>query len=554
MNESKDNSDNNKNKPNGFLKQNLISIIFLMLLTVIVSVITYYRVLIQIEIGPVFDSFVFLLNALVFTGHYAGYSDLLRPPLFSFIISLIFRLGYVSINTIFFVDGGLFVFGVIGLFLLLRIKFNDLESFLGCLLYVSFPVVLLYLGFGFSDLASVSFSIWAVYFMFLAVRNDSKFFYLAFPFAMFAFLTRYNSGILIFPIFLYILINRDKVVFKNFMLGIAASLVVISPVFLFFYQKFGNILYPFINFSSTSTSATGMSGSAAYNLNLFYYLDKFPLFVGTQGIIVMIVIIAGIFLYLFLRIFKSKKEFKLTDGLSLESKIVKIKWITFLVLGIIFLVSFDRTVYIISEVLFILLAYLFYDLLKNKTNKMDLHITIFSWFMAFFIFSSVFVIKDPRYFLLMAPPIAYFMILGLSEISKGLNFRIRNINVVFPVLAIILTIFILFSTATQLPVILQGNNGIKLTDEQVEMASHWLVSNDPNYKNKSLYSDLSPNFSWYLDTNVKPLSHTNNNQTMNSYLVSNGAQYYLSDIPINNLSSYTSIKQFGNVTIYKKKL
>ena len=113
-------------------------------------------------------------------------------------------------STIFAVDGVLFVFGVIGMFMLLKIRFNDLESFLGGLLYATFPIVLTIFRFGFSDLASVSFSIWAFYFMVLAVKKDSKFFYLAFPFAMFAFLTRYNSALLIFPIFLYLLINKDK--------------------------------------------------------------------------------------------------------------------------------------------------------------------------------------------------------------------------------------------------------------------------------------------------------------------------------------------------------
>ena len=56
-----------------------------------------------------------------------------------------------------------------------------------------FPLLLLNIGFGFSDLASVSFSIWAFYFMVLAVKKDSRFFYLSFPFLMLAFLTRYNS-------------------------------------------------------------------------------------------------------------------------------------------------------------------------------------------------------------------------------------------------------------------------------------------------------------------------------------------------------------------------
>ena len=52
------------------------TIIFLMLLTLIVSIITYYRVLVQIEMGPVSDSFDFLSNALVFAGQGTGYSDL----------------------------------------------------------------------------------------------------------------------------------------------------------------------------------------------------------------------------------------------------------------------------------------------------------------------------------------------------------------------------------------------------------------------------------------------------------------------------------------------
>jgi 4-amino-4-deoxy-L-arabinose transferase-like glycosyltransferase len=521
--------------------------------------------LVQIEIGPVFDSFVFLSNALVFTGHSTGYSDLLRPPLFSFIISLVFRLGYISTNTISVVEGILFVFGVIGLYLLLKIKFDDFGSFLGGLLYVSFPIVLLFLGFGFSDLTSVSFAIWAIYFMVLAVRKDSRFFYLAFPFAMFSFLTRYNSGLLIFPIFLYILMNRAKVNLKNFILGIIASLVVIVPVFIFFYEKFGSILYPFISFSSTTVSTS--SGTASYNPNVLFFVDKFPAFVGLQGILIMMIVILGIVLYLFLRFFRDQKNENLFDISSLKSNIIKIKWITFAFLAVVFLFSFDKTVYIVSEVLFLPLAYIFYDLTKNMVKDMDLHVMVFTWFMAFFIFSSIFVIKDTRYFLLMAPPVAYFMILGLTTVSNALNFKIRNINVVLPILTIILTVFILFSTFSQLPIIMQANNGITLTDEQIKTASYWIISYDQDYKSKNIYSDLSPNFSWYLNTNVKQMPVFNDNLTVsngknstfdqdiaiNNYLVTNNADYYLCDIQGLNLNSYTHVKQFGNITIYKRK-
>ena len=76
---------------------------------------------------------------------------------------------------------------------------------------------------------------------------------------MFAFLTRYNSALLIFPIFLYILINKDKINFKNILIGITASILIILPVLIFFYEKFGNIIYPFINFVSTSTAVSSIN-------------------------------------------------------------------------------------------------------------------------------------------------------------------------------------------------------------------------------------------------------------------------------------------------------
>ena len=567
---SDDNLDFNNSSPKNFLKNHVNSIIFLLLLTVIVSIITYYRILVQIELGPVYDSFVFLANALVFSGHSIGYSDLLRPPFFSFIISLLFRLGYTSANTIFVVDGILFVFGVIGMFMLLKIRFNDLESFLGGLIYATFPIVLIYLGFGFSDLASVSFSIWAIYFMILAFKKDSRFFYLAFPFFMFAFLTRYNNGLLIFPVFLYILINSDKINFKNLIIGIIASFLVLLPVLIFFYEKFGNIIYPLMSFGSTSTAVSISTETASYNPNIFYFLQMLPVYIGLQGKLIVLIVALGIVLYLILRILRIKDNKHSFEGLNLKSRNSKIKLVLFIILIIAFLVSFGKTVYMVSEVLFFALAYLFYEITRSmKIKKMDLHVLFFSWFMVFFIFSSIFVIKDDRYFLLMAPPVVYFMILGLSEISNIHKFKIKNNNVIFPVLTIILTLIILFSNATLIPTIRQANNGDLIANQQIEMASQWFVNYDPNYKNQNIYSDLSPNFSWYLNTNVKQIPVFKNNQTFigvnndsftqedsnefNDYLVTNNADYYFCIRNGLNLTSYKPIKQFGNVIIYKRE-
>ncbi len=406
--------------------------------------------------------------------------------------------------------------------------------------------------------------------MILAFKKDSRFFYLAFPFFMFAFLTRYNNGLLIFPVFLYILINSDKINFKNLIIGIIASFLVLLPVLIFFYEKFGNIIYPLMSFGSTSTAVSISTETASYNPNIFYFLQMLPVYIGLQGKLIVLIVALGIVLCLILRILRIKDNKYSFEGLNLKSRNSKIKLVLFIILIIAFLVSFGKTVYMVSEVLFFALAYLFYEITRSmKIKKMDLHVLFFSWFMVFFIFSSIFVIKDDRYFLLMAPPVVYFMILGLSEISNIHKFKIKNNNVIFPVLTIILTLIILFSNATLIPTIRQANNGDLIANQQIEMASQWFVNYDPNYKNQNIYSDLSPNFSWYLNTNVKQIPVFKNNQTFigvnndsftqedsnefNDYLVTNNADYYFCIRNGLNLTSYKPIKQFGNVIIYKRE-
>ena len=51
--------------------ENYNDYIFLSILIIIVSIITYYRTLIQIDIGPISDSCDFLSNAYVFAGQKA---------------------------------------------------------------------------------------------------------------------------------------------------------------------------------------------------------------------------------------------------------------------------------------------------------------------------------------------------------------------------------------------------------------------------------------------------------------------------------------------------
>lgn len=548
------------------IKKNKQSFIAIILLTLVVSVITYYRIIVQIEIGPVSDSVVYMANALYFAGQGIGYTNLLFPPFFPILVSIVYRLGYIATETVFIVDGLLFIFGVVGMFLLLKIRFNVLESFLGALLYATFPIVLIILGLGLSDLPSVSLTIWTFYFLILSVKKDCRFFYMAFPLAMLSFLTRYNNALLIFPIFLFIIINRDKIKYKHVIGGIATSVAILLPVLIFFKDLYGNFIYPFINFTATSTITTPTE-NFYYNPNVFYFIQNFPSFVGNQGIIILSIIALGCLVYFFHKIYKGLGTNNINWIMAMDRN-SKLKILVLIVIVSLFVLSFGKVSFIISELIFFALALLLYNLIRSKKWKFsDVDLTIFTWFMVFFIFHSVFVIKDYRYFVLMAVPVSYLMILGLSLVMKKFDFKIKGRNIIFPVLTIILVGVMLLSTAYQIPHILQSNGEDMDFNQKIVETSLWLKNYDPNYINKNIYSDLYPNFSWFLKTNVKPMPvfkdnkiytgynftlNQNDSKSFNNYLVSNNAYYYISVREGLNLTSYTPIKKFGYMIIYKR--
>ncbi len=548
------------------------SILYLLTLIIIVSLIAYNRILVQIKMGPVSDSVVFLSNALTMAGHGTGYSNLMFPPFFPFVVALFFKMGYIYSSTIFYIDGIFFVMGVVGLYLLLKLKFNDIESFLGALLYATFPIIIVVMGLGLSDLPSVAVTIWAIYFLILAVKRNSKYFYLTIPLIMLAFLTRYNNALLIFPLILFLLINRNNVNYKNLFGGILVAFLVIVPVLIFFFEQFGSVMYPFLNFVSTSSIVSGAVRNSFYDPNIYFFLEKLPFLIGIPVFVITVCSILALFILTFYKINQLKSHNKsLRIVLGLNNSMVRYKLSLLVISTLIFLFSFGKIHYIISEILYLISAFIFYEIVKKfKIKSMKLHMLIFSWFMTFFIFHSIFALKDVRYFVVMAAPVAYFIILGLSEISKLINIKYKDTNIIFLVLTIILSVIVISSAATQLPMILQENQANVMFNQEIVSAGNWVMVNDPNYRDQNIYSDLWPNFSWYLKTDVKPVPVFKGNDSFlvgvidfsfdqadsdkfNNYLVKNDADYYLSVRPGLNLTSYIPVKKFGDLIIYKKR-
>lgn len=560
-------------KENGetYLNKCFVPYLPLILLIIIVGVISYYRLLIQIDIGPISDTCDFLLNALYFSGQGVGYYDWTRPVFFPLLIAIVFKLGFVSATAAYVVDILIYIFGLIGFYLLLSLHFNKIESFFGGLLYATFPIIILLSGLGFSDFTCGAFVIWAFYFLVLAVKKNSKFFILFFLFWTMAFLTRFNAALIIFPVVLYIFMNKQEIKSHKYIgWGILASFLLIIPVLWFYQIKFGNILFPFMD-TFGATSRTFSPEYHPYNVDPLFYIKGFFSYTGFESFIITFLIIIGIAVYTIIRV-KNQSDIKnkLLSIVSKEDMNLKFKLLIFAVLTLIFIVTFGQVHYMVSEVIFLAVGLVFFTLINELNIKnIDLHILVFSWFMAFFIFNSVYVIKSSRYFILMAPGVAYLLLLGLRTVFNELTVKLKKGNLIFPVFALILTVFILLSTASLLPSIEDRFQGIKVTNEKIAIASEWFINYEPDYKNKVIYSNLWPYLAWHLKTDVKIMFTFKNNQAYlggvkdnttftqqdnlasNNYLVDNNADYYFSSDAI-NLTSYKPIKQFGSVTIYER--
>lgn len=554
-----------------YLNKYFIPHLPLILLIMIVGVISYYRLLIQIDIGPLSDTCDFLLNALYFSGQGVGYYDWTRPVFFPILIALVFKLGFVSATTAYVVDLLIYIFGLIGFYLLLNLHFNKVESFFGGLLLATFPSIVILSGLGFSDFTCGAFIIWALYFLVLAVKKNQKFFILFFLFWTMAFLTRFNAGLIIFPVVLYIFMNKQEIKsYKYIGLGILASFLLIIPVLWFYQIKFGNILYPLTDtFGATSRSVS--PDYHPYNSDPLFYIKGFFSYTGFESLIVTLLIIIGLVIDTIIKV-KNKPEIKnkLSKILNREKGNLKFRWLIFTVLILIFILTFDQVHYLASEVIFLAVCLAFYPLIKELNIKnIDLHFLVFSWFMTFFIFNSVFDVKSSRYFILMAFGVAYLLLLGLKIVFSELTAKLKKGNLIFPAFALILTLLILISTASLLPSIEEGFQGTKVTNEKVALASEWFINYEPDYKNKVIYSNLWPYLAWHLKTDVKIMFTFKNNQAYlggvkdnttftpqdfidsNNYLEDNNADYYFSSDPV-NLTSYKPIKQFGSLVIYER--
>nr|WP_319372591.1 glycosyltransferase family 39 protein [uncultured Methanobacterium sp.] len=537
---------------------------------------------IQIRIGvPYWDVFNYLNNALYFAGMNGGGVSILLPPLIPFITSLIFRMGYVSVNAIFMVSGLISIIGIIGFYFLLKQRFNAIQSFAGSIIFISLPVVLSWVVSGGIDIPGIAFSIWAIYFMIIGLKDNSKFLYLVLPLFVIATLCRYTSGLIILPILLYLLINlKDLKHIQNFKIVISGILIefgVLMAGVLYFFMKLGVTASIFDMIFAVATAASTGTSDVAYNPNTLYYLQNLlnyisvgPLTGTYQHILNPSLGVPSILSYLIAFISIVGISFYIYNGAKSKFNGVTVTALkrtdllkSILILGLVvgFIISFYYKSLVISEILLISLLYTLYKFIfdgasTDSGSKVGLDFLFLSWFGSFLIFHGILSFKVDRYFITMAPAFAYFIILGFSEFLKIIDrlkptikkssLRRCGVYLIFALL--------LLSTATATYI---GHTPKKTFTVDIDSSSNWIKEYDPQYPNKNIRSDYPNAVSWYLKMEVLGAYPRLFNTTSEfaDYLKNNEVDYYIDSTSKShpNIEGYNIIKSFGVVAIYQRE-
>ncbi|MDR2967075.1 MAG: glycosyltransferase family 39 protein [Methanobacteriaceae archaeon] len=200
-----------KKEMKSFIGKNRIDLIFIFLIAIFSLVIVYLLINVNNQLGIYCsDVFIYLLNSLNFAGYSIGSkTTMYLSPVVCFLTSLIFRFGFIDQVAIFVVTGLFYPIASIGVYLLSRLHLNKIMSLFGTFLFISFSLNILWLANGSIDIPAMAISIWIIYFLVLAVDEDSKYFMIAFPLFIIGFFTRYTVGFIAPLMILYILLKVD---------------------------------------------------------------------------------------------------------------------------------------------------------------------------------------------------------------------------------------------------------------------------------------------------------------------------------------------------------
>lgn len=504
------------------------------------------------------DIFVYLQNAMLFSGNNIG-SQLSVPPVLSLLTSVPFKLGFISETSLFVVSGILFIFLIIGMYLLFNERFDCEISLLASLIFSMLSLIVTWALTGATDVPALSFGVWALLFTIWGLNKDFKYYYPAFLFFILAFFTRFTEGFILIVMGYYLLINFEKfkkqLTVKN-ILPFVVYVLIIGLIICGVYLSFQGTI-PFISqFLEVSSSSQVSSVNVGYELNPYYYLQNLPEYLtsfnASDSYFVSLStsdnsptpLSYAFILLVVIYLLKFLSKLVNYDICEVDNKNIKIAAI--ILLSIFTIISYTHLSYMITELLFIVILLLYYRWLPDKDNQMDYLMLL--WIGIYIIMHSYHPVKVDRYIIPILIPLTYF-------VTTSIQFILKDKKKVLIALLIILILMIPIN-ASYLSSITHENQH---THEE-KVAAEWLGQYDPNYKSYNISSDRGVVFSWYLKKYVYttiPRVLEANNESLIDKLNSIEAKYYIdSTSNTTKIAGYQCIydnNKDTRVKIYERK-
>ncbi len=548
--------------------KNILSLLFVFIVVLTLGSILFYINSTSNILGHSYrDIYFYLIEALRFSDHNISGYDYINylSPLIPFLTSILFRLGFVSENSLFFVTILFYIFATVGMYCLFRLRFNNIFSIFGAILYASLSINLMWAGNGSIDIPCICLSIWALYFFVKGVNQNQKYFYLALPLCVFSFFAKYIGAVIFAVIILYFLSKRDifaniKIYGKNLIGSFIFALVFTVPFFAFYF--FNNLPLGFLNQAqeiSSTTTQSAISISHHRGNNLFFYFEYLPKYIYNPnhmvGYVLLILAIIGIIFCVY-KLIKTLNDAKFKNIRFIFSKLKLSKTITYILLilsifGMIisFLIA-GKVSFVVSEVIFyfciFIFAILFNEIILNCNLKYDMlsfDLAMIGWFMGHMLFLSAHLTKVDRYATAFVTPLIFFITFGLKTVCEKLSDK-NHICEIIPLIFII--IFIIMGL---LYLTIDKHDSL-VNDEQDVV--EWLEINNPNLDSINISSDRGPIYTWYLQKEVGYIVDTSNTSTLSNQLLEDNIQYYISQVDNLTIPNYPKVEEFGSVSIYQR--
>ncbi|WP_409200576.1 glycosyltransferase family 39 protein [Methanobrevibacter sp. DSM 116169] len=539
---------------------------YLIILIIFSSILITYLINFNLNFG-IFcsDVYVYLLNALYFTGeNIRSTSTISLSPIICYLTSLLFEIGFKHQIAIFMVTGLFAIFGFIGLFLLLKTRFNNLLSLLATVIFISFSLNLAWLANGSIDIPAVSLTLWAMLFLILALDKNPKYFILTILLFLLAFFIR-TTVILFLPVLIFYYLSKKNFIanlllndkfkrfkaylfskeFKYILIGLLISLVLFI-IISYKITKMGDTVV-FLGQSSNAITGTRQGiGDPAYNTDILFYIKNLTNFLSSSHVTFLnhklilknptfisyayiVLFIAGIILIIS-NYYKKFKDFKIKTNYKHMILIILMIFLT--------IISFNNVSSFITLIL-CFLTLLITDFIFKKYNfkYLSLNLAFLGWILFNLIFFSYLDIKVDRYFIACLVGITYFIVSAFYLIQVKFPKREKLFNGIY----IIIILILMISSFNFV-------NTYEDTDEfkNEESISIFLKNYDEDYKNKTIGSYNVRYYSWYLLKYVEAYPSQNQTKIDNSDL-----DYYISN-KTQDLDNFKEIKNIGTLYVYER--